>query len=44
MKYIKSPKYKVAKIVGKILREITSEYTIEGQKSDNQYHSTFILV
>ena len=35
--------FKVAKIVGKILREITSEYTIEGQKSDNQYHSTFIL-
>ena len=41
---LKAPSmFKVAKIVGKILREITSEYTIEGQKSDNQYHSTFIL-
>ena len=41
---LKAPSmFKVAKIVGKILREITSEYIIEGQKSDNQYHSTFIL-
>ena len=35
--------FKVARIIGRILREVTSEFAADGQNADNQYSSTFIL-
>ena len=41
---LKAPSmFKVARIIGRILREVTSEFAADGQKADNQYSSTFIL-
>ena len=35
--------FKVARIIGKILRNISSEYASDGQAGENPYSSTFIL-
>jgi len=41
---LKAPSmFKVARIIGRILREVTSEFAADGQNADNQYSSTFIL-
>ena len=41
---LKAPSmFKVARIIGRILREVTSEFAVDGQNADNQYSSTFIL-
>ena len=35
--------FQIARIIGKILRNVLSEYKIDGQTGENPYLSTFIL-
>lgn len=35
--------FQIARIIGKILRNVLSEYSVDGQTGDNPYSSTFIL-
>ena len=35
--------FQIARIIGKILRDVLSEYSVDGQTGDNPYSSTFIL-